>query len=71
MVWTYLIPVVPLVSFFDGLVSCLRTYSVQELRELSEGLDAKDYQWEIGERKSTAGPIPITYLIGVPTGRAS
>jgi len=64
--WTYLIPVVPLTSFFDGLVSCLRTYSVQELRELTEKLGAKDYQWEIGELKSTAGPIPITYLIGVP-----
>lgn len=64
--WTYVIPVVPLVSLFDGLVSCLRTYSAQELRGLTEGLDAKDYQWEIGELRSTAGPIPITYLIGVP-----
>ena len=64
--WTYLIPVVPLVSLFDGLVSCLRTYSVQELRELTEGLDAKDYQWEFSEVKSTAGPLPITYLLGVP-----
>ena len=68
--WTYLIPVVPLVSLFDGLVSCLRTYSVQELRELTEGLETKNFQWEIGEVKSTAGPIPITYLIGVPIDRA-
>jgi hypothetical protein len=63
--WTYLIPVVPLTSLFDGLVSCLRTYSVEDLRELTEGLDAKDYQWKISEVKGTAGPIPITYLIGV------
>jgi hypothetical protein len=62
---------VPLVSLFDGLVSCLRTYSVQELRRTVEGLDAKDYQWEIGELKSKAGPIPITYLIGVPKGSAA
>jgi hypothetical protein len=68
--WTYLIPVVPLVSLFDGLVSCLRTYSVEELRALVEGLDAKDYQWEIGEVKSTVGPIRITYLIGVPIDHA-
>lgn len=66
--WTYLIPVVPLVSLFDGLVSCLRTYSVQELHELTEALDAKDYLWEIGELKSTVGLIHITYLIGVPKG---
>ena len=64
--WTYQIPVVPLVALFDGLVSCLRTYGIQEMRELTEALDAKDYPWEIGELKSTVGPIPITYLIGVP-----
>jgi hypothetical protein len=51
---------------FDGLVSSLRTYNVRELRELTEALDAKNFQWEIGEVKCTAGPIPITYLIGVP-----
>jgi len=70
LLWTYLIPVVPLVSLFDGLVSCLRTYSVAELRELVEGLEADDYQWEIGEVKSKANPIPVTYLIGVPIERA-
>jgi len=64
--WTYLIPVVPMVSLFDGLVSCLRTYSVEELGELTVDLDAKNYEWQIGEVKSTAGPIPVTYLIGVP-----
>ena len=68
LLWTYLIPVVPLVSLFDGLVSSLRTYSVPELRELTEMLGAKNFQWEIGEVKCTAGPIPITYLIGVPVG---
>ena len=67
---TYLIPVVPLVSLFDGLVSCLRTYSVAELRELLEGLEAENYQWEIGEVKCKANPIPVTYLIGVPIERA-
>ncbi len=64
LLWTYLLPVVPLTSLFDGLVSCMRTYNVQELRELTEGLDAKHYQWEIGELKSTAGLIHITYLTG-------
>jgi hypothetical protein len=63
--------VVPLVSLFDGLVSCLRTYSVQELRELTEGLGTNDYQWDIGELKCTAGPIPITYLIGLPVDHAT
>ena len=66
LLWTYVIPLVPLVSLFDGLVSCLRTYSVQELRELSDGLGRNTYQWEAGEVKSTAGLITVTYLFGVP-----
>ena len=69
--WTYLIPLVPLVSLFDGLVSCLRTYSVAELRELVEGLEGEHYQWEIAELKSKPNPIPVTYLIGVPVEHAN
>ena len=68
---TYLLPVVPMVCVFDYVVSCLRTYSVQELRELTKGLEAEHYQWDVGELKSTAGPIPVTYLVGVPIDRAA
>ncbi len=64
--WTYLVPVMPFLVLFDGLVSSLRTYSVQEFHELTAGLGTNKYQWDIGELKSTAGPIPVTYLIGVP-----
>jgi hypothetical protein len=71
LLWTYLIPLVPLVTLFDGLVSCLRTYSIEELRELVGRLDANDYVWEIGTVKSKSSPIPITYLIGVPNENAA
>lgn len=70
LLWTYLIPLLPLTTLFDGLVSCLRTYSVEELRDLTARLDANDYHWDIGTVKSRSGPIPITYLIGVPNERA-
>ncbi len=70
LLWTYLIPLIPLVGMFDGLVSCLRTYNVEELRDLVSRLDANDYDWDIGTVKGTAGPIPITYLIGVPNEKA-
>ena len=33
-------------------------------------LETENYQWEIGEVKSKANPIPVTYLIGVPIERA-
>lgn len=66
LLWTYLIPVIPLVLLFDGVVSCLRTYRPQELRELVEKLTACQYQWKIGELAT--GKMPVTYLIGYPTG---
>jgi hypothetical protein len=71
LLWTYLFPLLPLIVLFDGLVSCLRTYNVEELRQLVAKLDANDYHWDIGTVKSTAGPIPITYLIGVPNEKAA
>jgi hypothetical protein len=68
--WTYLLPVSPLVTLFDGLVSCLRTYSVQDLRDLTASLGSNDYHWDIGTVKSKTTPIPITYLLGVPNEKA-
>ena len=70
LLWTYLLPLVPLVTLFDGLVSCLRTYSVQDLRKLAAKLGTKDYHWEVGIAKSKMTPMPITYLLGVPIEKA-
>jgi hypothetical protein len=64
--WTYLPPVLPLVGTFDGLVSCLRTYSVAELHELVRGLEA--YDWDIGTFRNRRSPLRGTYLVGVPRG---
>jgi hypothetical protein len=67
LAWTYLPPVLPLVGLFDGIVSCLRTYSPPELRELLRGLDTPDtYEWQIGETRSRWSPLVVTYLVGVP-----
>jgi hypothetical protein len=63
LLWTYLIPIIPFVLLFDGVVSCLRTYRPQELREIVGKLTCQ-YQWEIGEL--AGGKMPITYLIGYP-----
>ena len=63
--WTYAIPVVPLYVLWDGAVSCLRTYSPQELQGLVNGLGSNDYVWEIGRERGRMTP-PLTYLIGYP-----
>jgi hypothetical protein len=64
LLWTYLIPIIPLVLLFDGVVSCLRTYRPQELREIVEKLTSCEYKWKIGELAGKRAPV--TYLIGYP-----
>ena len=63
IIFTYLIPIIPLFVLWDGIVSSLRTYSVKEMNNLVEGLEnANTYHWDIGKLKS--GPGVILYLIG-------
>ncbi|HEX4036501.1 MAG TPA: hypothetical protein VHX37_00460 [Acidobacteriaceae bacterium] len=62
--WSCVIPVVPAILWIDGVLSCLRSYSLEDLHELTEGLSAPDYGWEIGDQQG--GPVAIRYLIGTP-----
>lgn len=63
LVFTYLIPVVPLVVMWDGVVSVLRTYTAAELQNMTAALrDGDLYRWEIGEAKN--GQVTIPYLLG-------
>ncbi len=63
---TYLIPLVPLLILWDGLVSCLRSYTPDELRALVDAIpEASAYEWHIGTLRGRA-PVPITYLISTP-----
>ena len=69
LLFTYMIPVLPLVGLFDGIVSCLRTYSPAELEKFVEKFQKEGYVWQIGEDRSGPSPLPITYLIGFPNAR--
>jgi SAM-dependent methyltransferase len=60
--FTYLVPLVPLMIFWDGLVSWLRVYSLAELRELAAAASVPGYSWEAGHWR--AGPVRVTYLLG-------
>ena len=63
IIFTYLIPIVPLFVLWDGVVSSFRTYSVKEMNELVSKLEgAENYEWEINKVKS--GPGIILYLLG-------
>ncbi len=66
LVFTYLIPVVPLMLLWDGMVSLLRIYSPEQMRELIAGLEAPDYTWETGRIQVRGIPGGLPYLIGRP-----
>jgi len=67
--WTYVVPVIPFVFLFDGVVSCLRTYRPEELRAMVQTLTENRHTWEIGEQSGAAGEMAITYLIGCAPAR--
>jgi hypothetical protein len=66
LLWTYLVPIIPFVLLFDGIVSCLRTYRPPELGEIIAKVTTAKYQWDLGEHSGERGEMPITFLIGRP-----
>jgi len=66
-VFTYLIPVIPLIVLWDGIVSMLRIYSPEQTKELTGGLERADYVWEIGRIQVRGIPGGLPYLIGRTT----
>ena len=64
ILWNCVLPVVPALLWIDGVLSCLRSYAIGDLRELIQGLAADDYQWQMGDE--AGGRVPIRYLVGIP-----
>ena len=65
-VWTYLLPLVPLATCWDGMVSFLRVYSQTDLKEFIHSLACEDYAWEIGQASTGTPLFVFTYLLGYP-----
>ncbi|MFB6346574.1 MAG: class I SAM-dependent methyltransferase [bacterium] len=63
--YTYVVPLIPAGVLFDGLVSCLRIYNIDEMKELTDDIDGME--WDFGYEKP-GGRFPgyITYLKGIP-----
>lgn len=66
LLFTYVLPIVPLCTLWDGIVSCLRVYDPEELQSLVSGLPENDYSWECGRLRIPRMPAQLTYLIGSP-----
>ncbi|MCB9223452.1 MAG: hypothetical protein H6582_04680 [Crocinitomicaceae bacterium] len=65
ILFTYILPIVPLFVLWDGVISVLRTYSVKEMEDLVQKVNGSEsYEWKIGLNKTKG--ITVPYLIGYP-----
>jgi hypothetical protein len=67
--WTYLVPLIPLTCWWDGLVSQWRAYTVAELLALTQGLDG--YKWDAGRVRIDGKIGHVTFLRGIPSSGES
>ena len=65
LLFTYLIPLIPLGVFWDGLVSMLRLYSVEELEEMTAAATVPGYRWEVRQVRHWLG-VRTVQIVGRP-----
>jgi hypothetical protein len=66
LLFTYVIPIIPVFYAWDGQASMPRIYTLDDLDELLEGLGSPDYRWKKGHAKTRKGRNQGTYLLGLP-----
>ena len=70
LLWTYLLPAVPVTCLWDGVVSMFRAYTADELLALAAATGASSYEWKTGEHRAPSTPGKVTYLVGRPLARS-
>lgn len=63
--FTYIIPIIPFCTVWDGIVSIIRLYKPNELLDIAREVEPETYQWRSGKMKSKFG-LNVTFLIGYP-----
>jgi hypothetical protein len=64
--FTYLIPIIPLVYAWDGQASLMRTYTFEDFRELIGSHDHPEYTWAIEDATKPDGKKLGYYILGFP-----
>lgn len=66
IVFTYFIPVIPIVYAWDGQASLMRTYTFEDIKSLLGERMNKGYHWEIASAKKSNGKKAGYYVLGYP-----
>jgi len=67
IIFTYIIPVLPFVTFFDGFMALFKLYAPKDLDELTASIKTDGYYWRSGKLDNGRGG-KIIYLIGYHVG---
>jgi hypothetical protein len=65
LLFTYLLPVIPLVYAWDGQASLVRMYTFDDLRQLLPAA-TDGYTWEMGPAEKPGGKTQGYYVLGLP-----
>lgn len=65
IIFTYIIPVIPLCTVWDGIISIIRLYSPSQLLKMAVEVEHINYTWKAGKVKARYG-LHVAYLIGYP-----
>ena len=68
IVFTYLLPLIPFCTVWDGIVSTIRLHTKRELCVIAKSTNSKHYRWQAGKVKNKLG-MHIAYLIGYPVAQ--
>lgn len=63
---TYVVPLLPITIAWDGLVSHLRSYSLEEMQHLTSGIADDSYGWSTNRFELPDSTMQITSLVGKP-----
>ena len=65
VLFTYLIPIIPICTVWDGIFSILRLYDPDEMLQMAKEADSDNYTWVSGKVRNEYG-MSIAYLVGYP-----
>ncbi len=65
IVFTYILPIIPLCTIWDGIVSVSKLYTPEQMLQIANAADDKTYCWQAGKKTNKFG-MGINFLYGYP-----
>lgn len=67
LLFTFVIPIIPIIYAWDGQASLMRTYTFDDIKSLIDMEKSTDYNWSIGDAKKSNGKKLGYYIMGYPS----